>query len=173
MKIVLALLLLVGHLASGQTLFNVRLTGSWNGTFYSAGTNIVAGTNQTIRLLNFLVQGNLNSASATVHYPGLGGFTLPIQDNSIFGVPILGPATNYIECSWSGNAVPNEAVFLVQLDTVNTAASPGGTMIQPAGFASTLALQTSTNLTTWTTLTNTIWGKTNTSRFFRMSQSIP
>jgi len=172
MKILLAVLVLASPLAHAQTLFNLKLPAfALVGGTYNSITNVPVPTNTTARILSFLTTANVTGGTLTVTFAGSPAFPIDIATQEFLNIPILGPCT--VGVSINAASAAAAGIILVELQPVNTAVNPGGTMIQPTGFTTSLALQTSTNLTTWSTLTNTIWGKTNTARFFRMSQTIP
>jgi len=61
---------------------------------------------------------------------------------------------------------------LVKFEAVNTTPAIAGFAVQPANNSVAIALETSTDLTTWSPAPNGTYGKTNLARFFRMNLSV-
>lgn len=74
---------------------------------------------------------------------------------------ILGPCT----LKFYGYNTNYIGYYTVKIETVNTTPPPN--VVSPAGTTATLAVETSTNLTTWQTITNAAFPKSETHRFFR------
>ncbi len=172
MKTLLAVLLLAGHVASGQTLVNFKMPPIQvvNGN-YESTTNFFVPTNTTARVLSILASPNVTHGVILVEFPATEPYPIELPDPQVLNVPILGPCTNTITLSFNSGGI-GSATFLIQFDTVNTTPVSGMAVV-PAGVAATLRLDTSTNLTTWQTVTNASLIATNRNRFFRLSLSVP
>lgn len=158
---------------SAQTFVSYKL-----GTFvnvspgvYQATTNITVATNTLLTFPNVQGTTNITGFAFAFQFPGLSTITEYPQDATFYSTPILGPCTITATVNAS-SAVGTAALLLARFDNVNGTSAPGG-LVQPAGFTASVKLETSTNLTTWTTITNTSYPKTNGNRFFRTSLTIP
>lgn len=174
MKIILALLAAGIVNANAQTFVSYKLATFVNVApgVYSAATNITVATNVLLTFPNVQGSTNITGFAFAFQFPGLATITEYPVDASFYSTPILGPCT--ITCTANASsAVNTAALLLARFDSVNGTATPGGNLVQPAGFTATVSLQTSTNLTTWTTITNTSFPKTNANRFFKTSLTIP
>ncbi|SRR6266511_3038135 len=154
---------LAGHAQATYVNYRLNFVGG------NATTNLVIGTNVLARMANYHV-GNITAASATIQYPGGPALQFNLLDpvNDPINKPILGPAT--ITLSAQGSA--GVAYFLMQYDVVNTTLPAQGVIVQPAGAGATIALQSSTNLTTWAPATNGTYSAASQNRFFRMSLTL-
>src|SRR6185295_5042312 len=141
---------------------------------YQATNSVNLATNTLLRIASFGATSNLTGGTITIQYPGtLASFVdlstaLP---SDYINLPVLGPATTTVRLT--ATSASAAGFFLLQFDSANTSPIPGGGIVEPAGFNGTVALQASTNLTTWTTLTNATFGSTNVNRFFRMQLTLP
>jgi hypothetical protein len=61
---------------------------------------------------------------------------------------------------------------VIKFETVNTTPSLQGYGVQPNGKAATVEMQTSSDLTTWTTATNGTYPATNSAAFYRLKMQI-
>ena len=142
-------------------------------TFTSSGsTNFIVATNQTATMRSLLTTA-VTGATLSFAFPSLQTMTVNLAATPqppFLDHPIMGPCTVTLSFTASGSASVNA---LVEFNTVNASANPGGTMVLPQGFSGSIALQSSINLTTWSTMTNAAFAKTNANRFFRMSLAIP
>jgi hypothetical protein len=135
----------------------------------AAGTNFCAPT--------FCVPTNTLAkfVSFQNYYPEDLFFNYPSSTNEFafetFGetpsptLTVLGPA---IITFWH----PGEGFVLIELDAVNTTPAISGFAVQPSNAGASIALETSTNLTTWTAATNGVYDKDSSARFFRMDMSV-
>lgn len=173
MKIIIALLAALIVNANAQTFVSYKLASFVNVSpgVYAATTNITVATNVLLTFPNVQGTTNITGFAFAFQYPGLGTITEYPQDYSFYSTPILGPCT--ITCTVYAPSASTSALLLAKFDNVNGTATPGGNVVQPAGFTATISLQTSTNLTTWNTITNASFPKTNVNRFFRMGMTIP
>lgn len=166
--------LIVSSISAQTTFVSYKLGNFVNVSpgVYSATTNITVATNVLLTFPNVQGTANITGFSFAFQYPGLATITENPTDFTFYSTPILGPCT--ITCTVNASSAANTAALLLaKFDNVNGTATPGGNIVQPAGFTATVSLQTSTNLTTWTTITNASFGKTNANRFFRTSLTIP
>lgn len=174
MRTILALLAVLTVSADAQTFVSYKLGSFVNVSpgVYQATTNITVATNTLLTFPNVQGTTNITGFAFAFQFPGLSTITEYPQDATFYSTPVLGPCT--INCTVNASSASGTAALLLaRFDNVNGNAVPGGSLVQPAGFTATVSLQTSTNLTTWTTITNASYAKTNSNRFFKTSITIP
>ena len=170
LQIFLFVFALLAGIADAQTYINYSLNNfALNGGVYTASTNILVSSNTLVQVMGTLKTDNISACYITVQYNGAQtvvkqgiGFNFIAQ-----GSPFVGPCTMKIIATSSDNINP-EADVTVQYQTVNTAPSSVG-VLQVPNKTVAVALQSSSNLSTWTTATNGIYGGTDQYRFFRVS----
>jgi hypothetical protein len=140
------------------------------GSSYVGSASFNIPTNTTATLLNAQGSPNVTGIGLTIQEPGLQEVKIADASESE-NVPELGPATVTF---FFTSAVPDadSASFLVRFDTVNTTPALSGFGVVPNGKTSTIALQSSTNLITWTSATNGTYAATNTAKFYRMALTV-
>jgi len=174
--IVFGAVLLIACSAFGQTYINIPLTPAL------PNNSIVVPTNTVFHLVHvrttdvtgaLATPGPTGTAGVTysVDYPNLPTMSYSDQDLAPYlSLPVLGPAT--VNLLGSFRDTNGAAMCLVMLEPVNTTPALVGFAVQPAKNSATIALETSTNLMTWTPATNGTYGATNSARFFRMNFSV-
>jgi hypothetical protein len=144
---------------------------SFVGGFYRDSATLDVPTNTLVTIQNIQTTSQIFDYSASIIYPDAPSASIGLAADEIVDRPVLGPCTVTLRFDASNNS--NAAAFaLVKYDTVNSAVSPGGVVVQPSGYTADLELQTSTNLTTWNTITNVSYPKAEGNRFFRMSLTL-
>jgi len=152
MKIFILALLAITCRAGGQTFVNYHLTATV--------TNIVVPTNTLLKIVSLSHPPSENDG-CDVNYTALPNKYHYALGFTGTGLPsVLGPA--------SITFYPGDRVVLAELDVVNVQPSTGFA-VQPAASGATIALETSTNLTTWDTATNGNYDGTQAARFFRLN----
>jgi hypothetical protein len=97
-----------------------------------------------------------------------------MADSRTGQTPVIGPATIYL----TGNLYTYDGtsngtlILLAEFDAVNTSPAIQGFAVQPANSSAQIGLETSTDLKSWQTTTNGIYGLTNYARFFRMNLTV-
>ena len=161
-------------IAHGQTYTRYAVTNFVaNGGNYVATTNITVGANMSAMVSALWATTNLD-------YLGGGGFVWKVQypessqwcylwGNTSSGTPstVVGPCTIQLVCTSINNNSPT-AFFILQTAPVNVSPAPIG-VVQPLSQTVTVALQSSTDLTSWSTATNGVYGGTDSYRFFRVN----
>jgi hypothetical protein len=85
---------------------------------------------------------------------------------------VLGPATVNFNYYNSSPYTDYNLALLLKFEAVNATPAISGFAVQPPSQTASISLQTSTNLTTWTTITNAVYPATNSARFFRMDMTL-
>ena len=158
---------LLAGIADAQTYVNYSLKNFvLNGGVYTASTNIIISSNTLVHAMSVLKTDNISDRYLTVQYPG--GQTV-YQEGSLIdtGSSFVGPCVVQIIATSSNNSNP-EIDVTMQYTTVNTAPSSVG-VLQVPNRTVAVTLQSSSNLTTWTTATNGNYGASDQYRFFRVS----
>ncbi|HEY4414515.1 MAG TPA: hypothetical protein VGO57_02395 [Verrucomicrobiae bacterium] len=96
---------------------------------------------------------------------------LPVCDSSATPIfsKVLGPAKIQLV---GYNAEYGPVVLLASFTPVNTTPDLSGYGVQPNGRVATVALETSTNLTTWQATTNGTYAATNRAAFYRLKLEV-
>lgn len=168
MKTLLAALLLACHLASAQDVFFHTWFTNWQRDCcggYACTNRVEVGTNQI--LFPWTTTPSANNMQVQL-YAEYGQGTNAFYATSQYYDPPMGPCTVRVETRGPTNAF----VMLWRLVNVNTTPIPGMAVV-PSGVAATMRLDTSTNLTSWQTITNASLGPVSGNRFFRLSLSLP
>lgn len=156
-----ALCALTCLVARAQTTFtNYTLNQFSSGV---ASLNLTVPGNTLLRVLNqqsLYVKGT----GATIKYVNSPTMNFSLTDK----LPALGPCTLSL---YATGSVSSTITFMVQYETVNLSTYQSS-FVQPAGAAATITLQSSTNLTTWTTATNGSYPPSDNNRFFRMALTV-
>jgi hypothetical protein len=169
--IALALLCLVAAALHAQTYANFKLTSfPYSAGYYVCSTNVAVPTNTIARIINFEFTSGIVGGVVTVQYAGQPAMTFP-DSSQWLNFPIMGPCTVTVTAS-SSSATGNFVVVLTQFDTVNTTPFLQGYAVQPNGHTASVALEASTNLTTWTATTNGTYAATNKAQFYRLSMTV-
>jgi hypothetical protein len=159
----------------GQTYINIPLTPA------SQNSSVVVPTNTVFHLLHIRTtdptgaQGTpgplgITQITFSVDYPNLATMAYAQDNTAISSLPVLGPAT--VNLLGSFRDTNSAAMCLIKLEAVNATPDIRGFAVQPAKSSATIALETSTNLTSWTPASNGIYSATNSARFFRMNLSV-
>jgi len=180
MKTLLTVLLLaIAAQGRAQTYCQITVTNfNFDGRYYSQTTSnldVPAGTLFTV-INTYESDGNFNGyGGVSAEYPQTTN-QIYIQIGSLNGYSggepkVLGPCTIHFTCD--GNSSRGDiAVLIGKLETVNITPALTGYGVQPNGKTATVQLQTSTDLTTWTTATNGTYAATNSAAFYRMKLEI-
>lgn len=99
---------------------------------------------------------------------GNGFVPLQISPTSVYpSGTMLGPCN----LKFFGSNSNGVGYVVLKLETVNT--DPVATLVAPAGSSAVLAVETSTNLANWQTVTNAAFDKSAAHRFFRTRLVLP
>jgi hypothetical protein len=133
-------------------------------------TNVIVPTNTIAKIVNFNYAGSLTSAVVTITYAGTPTFASVYP--AWLNTPIMGPVTLNVAVK-SQTPTGNAFFALAEFDPVNTTPQLAGFAVQPNGKTASITLESSTNLTTWTTATNGTYPATNRAQFYRMNFNVP
>ena len=154
------------HCAFGQTYINVPLA---NTNSYDATNSIDVPTNTLFQVVGVFSPQSISFSIYVTYdsfpemraqYPFDNGYSKPL--------PIVGPAKVKLVAS-AGTNMPS--MCLIKLEPVNSTPMLNGFAVQAPNNSATINLETSTNLSIWTTATNGTYEATNQARFFRMNMT--
>jgi hypothetical protein len=131
----------------------------------------IIATNELCRVLDYSTNNGWGAPqyvlSLTAEYPWFHA-GVDLSRGSV----VLGPAKVKLETTGFVQN-PEAAVAVLEIVPVNLPTTPvGNTVIQPAGYPINIALESSTNLTTWGVATNGAYPSSESHRFFRMNLQI-
>ncbi len=140
-----------------------------------SGTNIYeVGTNELVRVHG--VYGQYSPGTGLIaDIPGTGRGALPFAFQGAYevGGSVVGPALiEFVAVVSTNNPPPIKTSVLLESMPVNGSAWAGASLVQPAGQGASLRVESSTNLTTWQTVTNATFPATNSNRFFRTTLTV-
>jgi hypothetical protein len=180
MKTLLAVILLAAvnvPVAWGQTrIVQLRATTvkelQANGFFSirQGVSQLALKTNEMMTVIrHYSINDQVNSKSALTWFAIISDTTiipdLPVKTGDVLAGPLTLQLTSGNPATLNGDAL---AVALIQITTLDAGpVSPQSALVQPAGTAGKLSLQTSTNLVDWVEISPGNFTKTDAHRFFR------